>query len=352
MNVRELRTLTAALVACGLLATSGGTGSASEPPAVVDVTATVETAPVPDGGDAADDPAIWINPANPAESTIIGTNKRGGLAVYDLAGKQLQYLPDGRLNNVDLRVGFPLGGKKVALVTAGNRSDNTLLVYRVNASTRLLEPVGARALRVGDVYGLGMYHSRKTGKFYAYVTSKKGVLEQWELFDNGSGKVDAKLARTAKFNSVIEGCVADDELGHLYVSEEATGIWKLGAEPEAGDARKQIDKTGSGGHLAADVEGLAIAKGPDGSGHLIVSSQGNATFVVYDRDGDNAYVKTFRVADGDKVDGVAETDGIDVTTAPLGERFPRGVFVAQDGFNDSGNQNFKLVPLERILGGR
>ncbi len=28
------------------------------------------------------------------------------LAVYDLAGHTLQYLPDGRLNNVDIRVGF------------------------------------------------------------------------------------------------------------------------------------------------------------------------------------------------------------------------------------------------------
>jgi 3-phytase len=352
MNVRELRTVTAALIACGVLTSWGVTGNASEPPAIISVTASVETAPVPDGGDAADDPAIWINPANPAESTIIGTNKRGGLAVYDLAGKQLQYLADGRMNNVDLRAGFALGGKRVTLVTAGNRADNTLAVYRVNAATRLLEPVGARPLRVGDVYGLAMYHSRKTGKFYAYATSKKGVLEQWELFDNGSGKVDAKLVRTAKFSGVIEGCVADDALGHLYVSEEAVGIWKLGAEPETGDARKQVDRTGSGGHLVADVEGLAIANGADGAGHLIVSSQGNATFVVYGRDGDNAYEKTFRVADGDTIDGVAETDGIDVTTTALGERFPRGVFVAQDGFNDSGNQNFKLVPLERIFGDR
>jgi 3-phytase len=357
MNVGKLRTVYAALFACGALAASAvvfgiaGDAEASQPPAVVSVTASVETAPVPDGGDAADDPAIWINPANPAESTIIGTNKRGGLAVYDLAGKQLQYLPDGKMNNVDLREGFPLGGKSVALVVAGNRTDNTLAVYRVDPSTRRLEPAGARAIRVADVYGFGMYHSSKTGKFYALVTSKKGLFEQWELFDNGAGKVDGKLARSLKFSSTIEGFVADDELGHLYIGEEATGIWKLGAEPDTGDARKLIDKTG-GGRLVPDVEGLAIAYGASGTGYLMVSSQGNATFVVYERGGDNAYVKTFKVDDGDRVDGVAETDGIDVTTAPLGERFPRGVFVAQDGFNDSGNQNFKLVPLERILGER
>ena len=59
------------------------------------VTATVETEPVPHSGDSADDPAIWIHPTDPAQSMIIGTDKHGGLAVYDLAGAQLQYLADG-----------------------------------------------------------------------------------------------------------------------------------------------------------------------------------------------------------------------------------------------------------------
>src|SRR5262245_62088203 len=36
------------------------------------VMATVETDPVPNGGDAADDPAIWVNPNDPAQSVIIG----------------------------------------------------------------------------------------------------------------------------------------------------------------------------------------------------------------------------------------------------------------------------------------
>jgi 3-phytase len=38
-----------------------------------------------------------------------------------------------------------------------------------------------------------------------------------------------------------------------------------------------------------------------------------------------------------------------VTTANLGPSFPSGVFVVQDGFNDKGNQNFKLVPLQSIV---
>jgi 3-phytase len=312
------------------------------------VSATIETEPVPHGGDAADDPAIWINPSDPAKSTIIGTDKMGGLAVYDLSGKQIQYLPDGQMDNVDLRDGFKLGGQSVTIVTASNRKDNSIAIYKVNPQSRMLENVAARSIKHGiPVYGMCMYRSAKTGKIYYFGNSKTGAVEQWELFENG-GKVDAKKVRSLKLGSTVEGCVADDELGHFYISEEAVGIWKFGAEPDAGDGRAQVGKVGDG-NLFADVEGLTIAYGKDGSGYLLVSSQGNHSYVVYRRDGNNEFVKKFRIADGGGVDGAEETDGIDVTTANLGSAFPNGVFVVQDGFNDKGNQNFKLVPLQMIV---
>jgi 3-phytase len=312
------------------------------------VMATVETDPVPNGGDAADDPAIWVNPSDPTQSVIIGTDKRGGLAVYDLSGKQIQYLPDGQMDNVDLRDGFKLGGQTVAIVTASNRKDNSIAVYKIDPQTRTLENVAARKVKHDlTVYGMCMYRSAKTGKTYYFGTSKSGEVEQWELFESG-GKVDAKMVRKFKLGSVVEGCVADDELGHLYVSEEAVGIWKFGAEPEAGSDHTQVAKVGDG-HLFADVEGLAIAYGKDGAGYLMVSSQGNHSYVVYRREGNNEFVKKFRIGNGGGVDGCEETDGIDVTTANLGPAFPHGVFVVQDGFNDKGNQNFKLVPLQTIV---
>lgn len=311
------------------------------------VAATIETEPMPHTGDAADDPAIWINPQDPALSTIIGTDKQGGLAVYDLAGKQLQYLADGLMDNVDLRDGFKLGAQTIALVIAGNRKDNSLAIYQVNPQTRQLENAAARKLTHGiQVYGSCLYRSHKTSKFYYFATSKSGDVEQWELFDS-SGKVDAKKVRNFKVGTTVEGCVADDELGHFYVSEEAVGIWKYSAEPDAGAARTQVDKVG-GGNLVADVEGLAIAYGKDGKGYLMVSSQGNYSFVVYRREGNNDFIKKFRIGQG-AIDGAEETDGIDVTMANLGPAFPQGVFIAHDGFNDKGNQNFKLVPLQTII---
>jgi len=308
------------------------------------VTSTVETEPVPSQGDAADDPAIWVHPADPAQSTIIATDKKGGLIVYDLSGHRIQYVQDGPMNNVDVRYNFPLGGERVALVAATNRAEDSLAVYRVNPATRQLENVAARILAVEiSAYGACMYHSPASGRYYLFVNSAKGEVEQWELLDDGKGQVDGLLVRAFDVGSQTEGCVADDELAYFYIAEENAGIWKYGAEPEAGTNRTRVDSLKPGGRLTADVEGLAIYYASDGTGYLIASSQGSNEFVVYQREGKNPYVMTFAIGKGGGIDRVSETDGIEVTNFNLGPTFPQGLFVAQDGHNDDGNQNFKLV---------
>ncbi len=315
--------------------------------AALAVAPVVETTPVPNTGDAADDPAIWIHPINPALSTILGTDKKGGVAVYDLAGNELQYLADGQMNNIDLRYNFPLGGRAVALVTAGNRAGNRIAIYQVNPVTRLLEPVGDHVLTGLQVYGSCMYHSPHTGKYYVFMDSKTGQVEQWELFDGGNGQVGVQMVRAFDVGSQVEGCVADDELGYFYIGEEAVGIWKYGAEPGDGSTRTLVNST-SGGHVVSNIEGLTIYYASDRTGYLIASSQGNNTFGIYRREGQNAHVQTFEIVAGNGIDAVSGTDGIDVTNFGLGSAFPQGVFVAQDGANDNGNQNFKLVPWPAI----
>ncbi len=324
------------------------------------VSPSVETDPVPASGDSADDPAIWVHPTDPALSTIIGTQKQGGFVVYDLHGKEIQYAADGSMNNVDLRYNFPLGGTQVALVAFSNRNDHSIALYKVNNETRQLENVAARKILPanlqGEIYGLCMYRSRVNSEYYVFINSTAGIAQQWRVFDNGSGLVDAEMLREFAVGSQTEGCVADDFAAQLYIGEENVGIWKYGAEPGDGDARVQVDNTvDAGGHITADVEGLSIYYSGEQSGYLIASSQGNNTFNVYDRAGNNAYIGSFQVvaADAAGIDGVSETDGLDVLNLPLGSRFPNGVFVAQDGRNivPSENQNFKLVPWENIANG-
>ena len=257
-------------------------------------------------------------------------------------------MADGRMNNVDVRYNFPLGGQAVALVTATNRSNDSIAVYRVDPSTRQLENVAAGTLFTGiTVYGTCMYHSPVSGRYYVYVNSKAGVVEQWELFDNGSGQVEAVMVRSFDVGSQTEGCVADDELTDFYIGEEDVGIWKYGAEPGDGTARTQVDTTGAGGHLTADVEGLTLYYASDGTGYLIASSQGSDEYVVYEREGNNAHVMTFAIVAGNGIDAMTGTDGIAVTNVPLGPAFPQGVFVAHDTSNNGG-ENYKLVPWQTI----
>ena len=313
----------------------------------IEVKATVETEPVPAAGDCADDLCIWAHPTDPALSVVIGTAKTGrtpGLHVYDISGKEIQHVPCGRVNNVDVRYNFPLGGKRVDLVAATNRSYDSIALFTVDPRTRrLVDVAGGKIRTVKSNYGFCMYRSARTGRYYGFVVSYGGKVEQWRLFDNGGGKVDGKLVRRFDVGSISEGCVADDELGHFYVSEERKAIWKYGAEPGDGDKRTMVD--GARGHFKPDVEGLTIYYARGGTGYLIASSQGSSAFVVYKREGKNDYVKTFRIVQGRGVDAVG---GIDVANVPLGPAFPKGVFVAQDNSNPGANQNFKLVPWESI----
>jgi len=314
-----------------------------------------ETEPVDRFGDAADDPAIWINEADPSRSLVIGTNKKLGLYVYDLEGRKLQTLPDGNMNNADLRYDFPLGGERVALLAASNRSTDGISVYKVDADALQLVEAGDGILPTGfsDPYGLCMYRSASSGEYYVFVNEGgDGTFRQWRLLDNGAGKVAIEQVRQFAVGSQAEGCVADDESGALYVAEEDRGLWKYSAEPDGGTDRVLIDSTGDDGRLTDDVEGVALWMGVDGRGYLVVSNQGADNYAVYRREGDNEWVGFFHVIANPElgIDGASETDGLEVTSAPVGERYPAGLLVVQDGRNiaPEERQNFKFVSWQDV----
>lgn len=323
-------------------------GDSAAIPVSGEVNAAVETDPVPNGGDAADDIALWVNPENPEDSLIIGTDKLGGLAVYGLDGRELQYYTDGRFNNVDLRQGFPLGGRQVALVAASETEKDVIRLYQIDPESKGLTVVGPAPIETElGVAGLCMYRSVATGAFSVFVTDSSGTIQQLQLSVNGTD-VTGKRVRTIQLDTTVEGCVADDTNGYLYLAEEGRGIWRFPAEPDSSDAAMLIDEVIDGGSpLVADIEGLTIFDAGGGSGYLIASSQGSDTFVVYDRQIPNEHLATFEIAPG-SIDGVTHTDGIDVTSASLGGPFDSGLFIAQDDMNDAGNQNFKLVPWSSI----
>lgn len=314
------------------------------------VTAVVETEEVPQtaGDDAADDPAIWINRASPAASLVFGTDKLGGLASYNLEGKELFYHPTGKMNNCDIRYDFPLGGDSVDILVASNRTSHSLSIYRISANGRL-DSLHNRIITSemdDEVYGICLYKSTETETFYVFLNSKAGEVEQWQLYETEGG-IDARLVRSFDVGTQTEGMVADDEKGYLYLGHEVAGIWKFDAEP-GGKIEGVVLKNSEEENPAIryDIEGLAIYDSGNGDGYLIASSQGNNSFALFSRKGNNRYLGSFRIGDG-KTDGVQDTDGLDVTSVPLGNNYPRGLLVVQDGINLDGDvkksQNFKFV---------
>jgi 3-phytase len=316
----------------------------------------VETTPVETDGDSADDPAIWVDRANPSRSIVIGTQKQSGLYVYDLQGRVLQFLPDGRMNNVDLRDNFSLGGRSVSLVTASNRTDDGISIYRVDGAARQLLNVadGLQPTGFVDPYGLCMYRSAQSGRTYVFVTDSNGPVRQWELVDAGNGRVRANRVRDIPFATQTEGCVADDETGVLYVAEEDVGLWRVGAEPDAPATPVSVVTVEGNEALKDDLEGIGLYDLGGGRGYLVLSSQGNNTYAIFRREGNNEYVGSFAaLADPARgIDGISETDGLDVTSANLGGPYAGGLFIAQDGRNIAPPeyQNFKLVPWSAIAG--
>lgn len=315
--------------------------------------------------DAADDPAIWLNSTAPEKSLVFGSNKTGGLAAYNLVGEEVAYYPIGNVNNVDIMYGVNYKGEKITLLGCSNRTEQSINLFQVNSETGELTNIAngilqMDPLKIDDVYGF-CFGRVADDAYYAIVNGKNGRLQQFSLVETAKG-LDLSLAREIVFPSQTEGMVADNALGWLYVGEEAVGIWKMPFQPTSNDTMAvAADKVatllnGRVNHpasITADVEGISLYESPTGTeGYLLVSSQGNFSYAVFDRGEDNTYLGSFKITDGNICDGVEETDGLDVVSAAI-PGFPKGMLVVQDGFNYDGDsiqpQNFKYLGMEDIL---
>lgn len=300
-----------------------------------------QTEPVARQGDAADDPAIWVDRVNAANSRVLGTNKKQGLLVYDLQGKQTQLLEVGRLNNVDLRQDIAFGSQRVDLAAATQRDDNSLVLFTIDAKGTVAESIRI-ATGLNEIYGMCLYRPVEGG-LQAFVNDKDGRFQQYRI-DFNAGTFSGALLRTFKVASQPEGCVVDDRRARLFLGEEKRGVWTTSADASKPDALTMVLPVGA--DLAADVEGMALYQAGKAD-YLIVSSQGDNSYVVLDAAAPFAVRGRFRVGFNlpAGIDGTSETDGLDVSTANFGGAFNQGMLVIQDGYKrlPDGPQNFKYI---------
>ena len=332
------------LLALGLAACA----TASAPAVYPTVVADAQTDPVRDAGDAADDPAVWLRPSRVDAALILGSNKQRGLNLYGLDGRETQSIEAGRLNNVDVR---PLpGGDAVAV--GSNRTTNSIDVFLLDAATGRAQRLADSSVATGldEVYGICI-GTAGDERYHVFVNDKDGRYQQWAMERAGPAAFSARLAREFRLEGQPEGCVVDEATGDVYVGEEPRGIWRGALDPAEPWTPELVDSV-DGPALVADVEGLAIYSPAEGPRYLLASSQGDNSYAVYClAEEEVRYLVSFRVADNEAagIDGTEETDGIDAVAADLGPRYPRGIFVAQDGINAGARrQNFKIVDWRRI----
>ena len=307
-----------------------------------------------------DDPAIWINRADPARSLVVGTDKDaedGGLYVFDLDGKiQAAKTVRGlkRPNNVDIGYDFALGGRRVDLAVLTERNASRLRVFTVPD----FKPVDGGGLTVFDrdperlPMGIALYRRPRDGALFAIVSARvgprDGYLWQYRLEDDGRGVVRAtKVREFGHFSGKkeIEAVAVDGELGRVYYSDEQFGVHEYAADPAVPEANREIALFANTGFVG-DQEGISIFPTGPRTGYVIVSNQDGNRFEVFTREGSatdpagHAHLASLALT-------ARASDGNDATATALGPRFPHGLFVAMS--EDRTFQFYAWEDLEREI---
>ncbi|MGQ8367271.1 phytase [Glaciecola sp. 1036] len=308
--------------------------------------AAAQTHPVQRHGDAADDPAIWINSDNPEKSLILGTDKKFGLNVYTLAGELLQSMDVGRINNIDVRKGVLVGDTKLDIAVASNRTHQSMTIFGISPDAGEVSYLADIDTNLDDVYGICLYQHAQG--LDVLINDTSGTYNQYRLNTKTADHFTADLIHSFTVDSQPEGCVVEDASGRLFYGEESTGVWLRNLETPA-QAPQLIALAEN--TVEPDIEGMGLYY-VDNQAYLVVSSQGNNSFAVYAVDNGNKLLGTFDIGINYdlNIDGVSETDGLEATSVNLGRQFPKGLLVVQDGHNvmPLSAQNFKLVSGELL----
>ncbi|WP_083958017.1 phytase [Herbidospora mongoliensis] len=306
---------------------------------------------------------------------------------------------EGRYNNVDIAYGVSLSGREVDVAVVSDRYNDQVRFFAIDpagsSSHRPLREVTARDQKFlfskdrktvdeeHTAYGLAVYQPRP-GVSYAVVTQEGATTIATARIVEKNGRLgytdvrkqtmpasfplpDGKTWKPCDEPGALphfEGLSVDQRSGVLYAAQEDVGLWRLqlplgSSKPKLIDKVKNFgieatydeeteectpvdpDASGFGGdRLTADAEGVDIYYAGGSAGYVIVSSQGDDTFTVYDRQGANKALGTFRIKGVKGVDDVNGSDGLTVTNRPVG-KYTKGLLVTHDEPDTGRNVNEK-----------
>lgn len=281
-----------------------------------------------------------------ADSGVIVVSDKSANMVFlfDDSGQELDSIRLSKPGNIDSRDGFVFAGKRVPLIVVNQREPEPQLraftIQQVDGRPRL--KLLSTNIPTGPNYGGCLYRGRND-RFYFFSTTEGGVVQQIELLSSTGGSnmptITGKVVR--KWNSPIcEGAVADDSQHCVFVAEEDRGIRKLGAEPNDPTPGSWIVRVGEHG-ITGDLEGITLLPTGDTTGFLIASDQKRNRFIVLDRSAPHRFLGEFAIRTA------MHSDGVDVTSVPLGARFPHGVFACHTDSQDS--RSVLLTPLPELI---
>jgi 3-phytase len=293
----------------------------------------------------------------------------------------------GRYNNVDIAYGLDVAGEATDVAVVSDRYNDQLRFFAIDPAGSdaaeplteitapelefLFSPDRETVAEDQTAYGLAVYQPND-GETYAVVTQEGNATIATARLTTGAdgvGYTDVEhLAMPDEFplpdgttwvpceepgvGPQLEGLAVDRRTGTLYAAQEDVGLWRVPLPLGSGEPRlvDRVEDFGvhdaydpeteecvpvdpqarsyGGKNLVADAEGVDIWYGPGRKGYVIVSSQGDDTYGVYDLRGRNRSLGSFRVA-GDGVDDVNGSDGLAVSNAPVGE-YESGLLVTHD----------------------
>ncbi|WP_163835924.1 phytase [Spartinivicinus ruber] len=314
-------------------------------------------------------------------------------------------------NKIDLAIASDRGFDKLKIFLINYQDENKPILEDITADNApMLFSQSIDDIKTEQTaYGLSAHYNSKQQQGIGFVTqANKTKIAQVTFYTTPEGTISYKIVQyyilPDTFNTEsdplwspcqeddgdlpqLEGLAIDYQRQVLYASQEQVGIWQIPFQLPPYSTKPNlpmlIDTVASYGvpyeriwdpleeeyqchwlntlpknpHLKADVEGLALYQPAKGDQYLVASSQGDDHYAIYQLKQQPVFIDRFQIKSR-VIDGTSHTDGIAITAQAIGNQYPNGLMVVQDGddqpssFNSEGKQrdktNFKLVSWERI----